>query len=145
MTDHLDRLETHLHMGGLPSNMTTSDTPASAAKGEFDGLEEEPTEARGAKTEGIIRRDGYHIDLTWIRHGMERRRRLYDPLLTPLYPALADLLVYALEDAQPQPSQQAGTEVTVAKLYEALLLVRVVLEQSDLERVLAALTSEAKG
>lgn len=46
---------------------------------------------------------------------------------------------------QPHPSQQAGTEVTVAKLYEALLLVRVVLEQSDLERVLSSLTSEVKG
>lgn len=68
---------------------------------------DEPTDATGAKTEGVIRRDGYHIDLTWIRHGVERRRRLYDPLLTPLYPALADLLVYALEDLQPHPSQQA--------------------------------------
>lgn len=73
--------------------------------------------AVGAKTEGVVSRDGYWIDLRWMRFGAERARRLYDPLLTPLSPALADLLVYAFEEGRPvhpkAPAEGAGDERTI--------------------------------
>lgn len=56
------------------------------------------TLARGPRTEAIAERDGLHIDLTWIRKGIDYSARVYEPTMMDITPALADLLVLSVEE-----------------------------------------------
>ena len=51
----------------------------------------------GPKTEGRITRYGCFIDVRWIKRGKTFNRRVYEPFGLKITPALADVLVLALE------------------------------------------------
>jgi hypothetical protein len=74
-------------------------------------------EAVGAKTEAVIVRNGPHIDVDWWRFGQRFYARVYEPMMLPLSPALADVLALALEqrpgllpmDAPPLKASRSDT------------------------------------
>jgi hypothetical protein len=60
-----------------------------------------PATVMGPKTEAVIERKGPFILVTWIKRGVRRERRVYEPMMMKLTPALADVLVMALEGGDP--------------------------------------------
>lgn len=67
----------------------------------------------GPKTEAVITRDGHFIRVEWQRMGKELSARLYEPQGMMLSPALADLLVIAMEEADPLKHRSAREIWTV--------------------------------
>lgn len=62
------------------------------------GEEASEAVACGTETEGVLRRDGFHLSIEWWRRGQHCIRRIYEPQMMSVSPALADLLVMALEE-----------------------------------------------
>ena len=71
------------------------------------------TSAKGPKTEAIATRDGFHIRLEWIRHGVSYSARIYEPMMMDITPALADVLALAVEEPlrkSPANSQEGQSD-----------------------------------